>query len=127
MVIKIAEWWLDPSTADQNTACVRALARTRGHQSCPLSRGAYCAVVSAVLTNIMAPEMFEATGEWLASCQSYEGGFSALPGVEAHGGYTFCGFAAAVLLQKHRLIDIQSLLVCGMVIYYALVSVYCMI
>lgn len=70
-------------------------------------------MVSALLTNVMTAGegMFEATGEWVASCQSYEGGFSALPGTEAHGGYTFCGFAAALLLKKHKLVDIQSLLV----------------
>lgn len=45
------------------------------------------------------------------SCQTYEGGFSGCPGLEAHGGYTFCGLAALVLLQKGHLCDIQSLLV----------------
>ena len=59
----------------------------------------------------MTPELYENTAEWLASCQTYEGGFSAVPGTEAHGGYTFCGFAAALLLNKHHLCDIPSLLV----------------
>ena len=45
------------------------------------------------------------------SCQSYEGGFSAVPGSESHGGYAFCGFASALLLNKEHLCDIQKLLV----------------
>ena len=35
-----------------------------------------------------------------------------MPGTEAHGGYTFCGFAAALLLKRTSLVDIRSLLVC---------------
>lgn len=46
------------------------------------------------------------------SCQTYEGGFSAVPGTEAHGGYAFCSFAALLLLRQHQLCDIQKLLVC---------------
>ena len=45
------------------------------------------------------------------SCQTYEGGFSAVPGCEAHGGYAFCGFAAALLLNKQHLCDTHQLLV----------------
>ena len=77
----------------------------------PVYRGAYCAIVSAMLTNIAVPELFEHTAEWIAKCQTYEGGFSAVPGTEAHGGYTFCGFAAAMLLRKQRLCNLQRLLV----------------
>lgn len=73
-------------------------------------RGAYCAVVAAHLTNTMSPELFEGTAEWIARCQTYEGGFSGEPGLEAHGGYTFCGYAALVLLGKHSVIDNRRLL-----------------
>ena len=34
-----------------------------------------------------------------------------MPGTEAHGGYTFCGFAALVLLNRTDLCDLQALLV----------------
>ena len=34
-----------------------------------------------------------------------------VPGTEAHGGYTFCGFAALSLLQKTHLCDARRLLV----------------
>ncbi|KAJ7386804.1 hypothetical protein OS493_006833 [Desmophyllum pertusum] len=53
---------------------------------------------------------FEGTAEWIATCQTYEGGFSGEPGLEAHGGYTFCGYAALVLLGKHNVIDNKRLL-----------------
>ncbi len=36
-------------------------------------------------------------------CQTYEGGFGGAPGMEAHGGYTFCGLASLVLLGTHKL------------------------
>ena len=43
-------------------------------------RGAYLAAVAAILTNITVPIMFDKTPEWVTSCQTYEGGFAALPG-----------------------------------------------
>ncbi len=74
-------------------------------------RGAYCALVAAMLTNTLTTDLFLATAGWVSSCQTYEGGFSAVPGTEAHGGYTFCGFAAAVLLKATKLVDMRSLMV----------------
>jgi len=47
-------------------------------------RGAYLAAVAATLTNIVVPVMFEKTAEWVASCQTYEGGFAAVPGRVDH-------------------------------------------
>lgn len=44
------------------------------------------------------------------SCQSYEGGIAGFPGTEAHGGYTFCGYAALVILGHEKLIDTERLL-----------------
>ena len=37
-----------------------------------LYRGVYCGLVSAVLTNILCPELTENTSKWLVSCQTYE-------------------------------------------------------
>lgn len=45
------------------------------------------------------------------SCQTYEGGFAGCPGLEAHGGYAFCGLAALVILNKSHLCDTEALLV----------------
>ncbi|XP_014672537.1 PREDICTED: protein farnesyltransferase subunit beta-like [Priapulus caudatus] len=44
------------------------------------------------------------------SCQTYEGGFGGLPGMEAHGGYSFCALAALILLNKEKLCDVDALL-----------------
>ena len=52
--------------------------------------------------------MFDGTGEWVLSCQTYEGGFAGCPGMEAHGGYSFCAFAALVLLGKEKLCDLSA-------------------
>ena len=46
---------------------------------------------------------------YIASCQTYEGGFGGEPGNEAHGGYTFCGLAALVLIERTDLIDLEQL------------------
>lgn len=80
-------------------------------------RGVYCAIAVAKLTNIDTPEMFKNTAEWIASCQTWEGGFGGCPGMEAHGGLTYCGLASLSLLGATNLINIQSLLVCSQVLY----------
>ncbi|KAK5648446.1 hypothetical protein RI129_003338 [Pyrocoelia pectoralis] len=73
-------------------------------------RGVYCALSVATLTNISTEKLFEGTAEWVISCQTYEGGFSGCPGLEAHGGYAFCGLASLLLLNKGHLCDVDSLL-----------------
>ncbi|CAG9764707.1 unnamed protein product [Ceutorhynchus assimilis] len=73
-------------------------------------RGAYCALAVASLTNIMTNELVRNTAEWIISCQTYEGGFAGCPGMEAHGGYAFCGLAALVILNKGHLCDNKALL-----------------
>ena len=40
------------------------------------------------------------TAEWVAQCQTYEGGFGGEPFNEAHGGYTFCGLASLCILKQ---------------------------
>ena len=42
--------------------------------------------------------------------QTYEGGIGAEPGAEAHGGYTFCGLAALVLIDRADALDLPKLL-----------------
>jgi protein farnesyltransferase subunit beta len=84
-------------------------------------RGIYCLLVTAQLLNLLTPELVEGTAAFIASCQTYEGGFSSasqpyfsvdsngpptlLPSPcpalgEAHGGYTFCALASWVILQS---------------------------
>lgn len=73
-------------------------------------RGVYCALSAARLTNIVTPELVKGTAEFIKSCQTYEGGFAGYPGMEAHGGYTFCGIAALALLGTHKSCDMKALL-----------------
>ncbi|XP_076441942.1 protein farnesyltransferase subunit beta-like isoform X2 [Babylonia areolata] len=73
-------------------------------------RGAYCAASAARLTNMCSKELFEGTAEWICKCQTYEGGFAGYPGQEAHGGYSFCGLAALVILNKPDMCDVPRLL-----------------
>ncbi|XP_041969085.1 protein farnesyltransferase subunit beta [Aricia agestis] len=73
-------------------------------------RGVYCALSVAKLTNTYTDSLFDKTAEWVVSCQTYEGGFGGCPGMEAHGGYTFCGIAALALLNRTPLCDLDALL-----------------
>lgn len=72
-------------------------------------RGAYIAMVVGSLAGVLDDELSRGTAEWIASCQTYEGGIGSTPGEEAHGGYTFCGLAALVLLGKVELLDLPRL------------------
>ncbi|KAG6816896.1 hypothetical protein H0H87_001849 [Tephrocybe sp. NHM501043] len=91
-------------------------------------RGIYCLLVTATLLDILTPELVEGTASFIASCQTYEGGFASAsqpyyaasstpissplnlrllgtprpPLGEAHGGYTFCALAAWILLAPFR-------------------------
>ena len=49
--------------------------------------------------------------QFIANCQTYEGGFGGEPGTEAHGGYTFCAIAALALLDhlSNSTIDLPAL------------------
>ncbi|KII84972.1 hypothetical protein PLICRDRAFT_45829 [Plicaturopsis crispa FD-325 SS-3] len=83
-------------------------------------RGTYCLLVVAHLLNLLTPELLEGVPAFIASCQTYEGGFSSAsqpyftpdspptllesprpPLGEAHGGYTFCALASWVMLQPY--------------------------
>lgn len=41
--------------------------------------------------------------------QTYEGGLGGEPGNEAHGGYTYCGTAALLLLDRVNALDVPRL------------------
>lgn len=73
-------------------------------------RGIYCALSVAKLTNVYTPEMFKGSEDWIAKCQTWEGGIGGCPGMEAHGGYTYCGLASLVLLGKTDFCHLKSLL-----------------
>lgn len=81
-----------------------------------VDRGIYCLLIVALLLDLLTPELVTGTAAFIASCQTYEGGFSSAsrpyfssgilaaqrPSLgEAHGGYTFCALASWVLLQPY--------------------------
>ncbi len=77
-------------------------------------RGCYCAITAAKLANFSKAdeeEIFENTVDWIASCQTYEGGIGGAPDLEAHGGYAFCGIAALTLLGSTGNLNLKSFLV----------------
>ncbi|KAF4595927.1 protein farnesyltransferase subunit beta [Ophiocordyceps camponoti-floridani] len=74
-------------------------------------RGAYCAAVIISLLGLpldLSPDspartaghvgLLDGLGEWVQRCQTYEGGVSAKPGVEAHGAYAFCALGCLSML-----------------------------
>ncbi|KAG9047179.1 CAAX farnesyltransferase (FTase) subunit beta [Tulasnella sp. UAMH 9824] len=81
-------------------------------------RGTYCLLAVATLLDLITPELVAGTYDFLRSCQTYEGGFSAAsqpyfsPSTppellaeprpylgEAHGGYTSCAVASLMFLR----------------------------
>ncbi|WKY13786.1 hypothetical protein Q1695_004543 [Nippostrongylus brasiliensis] len=73
-------------------------------------RGTYCALAVAALCGIMTDKLKDGTAEWIVKCQTYEGGFGGEPMTEAHGGYTYCGVASLVILDRYRLVNSELLL-----------------
>jgi len=74
------------------------------------TRGCFCAMVVASVLNILDDDLMEGVAEYLVSCQTYEGGIAAFPHSEAHGGYTYCGLAAMMLMKKAHMLDLDSLM-----------------
>ena len=84
--------------------------------------GTYCLLVVAYILDLLTPELLDGTPAFIASCQTYEGGFSSAsqpyyivdaaggktllgdvrpPLGEAHGGYTFCALASWIMLKPY--------------------------
>lgn len=73
-------------------------------------RATYTVLAVSSILNIMTPELIQGTADWVCSCQTYEGGFGGEPFNEAHGGYTFCGFASLLILGETKKANVRSLL-----------------
>ncbi|KAJ1973669.1 CAAX farnesyltransferase (FTase) subunit beta, partial [Dimargaris cristalligena] len=73
-------------------------------------RGSYCAMVIAAMTNLLTDELCHNVAEFIVNCQTYEGGIGSHPGVEAHGGYTYCGLAALEILGQSHLLNLPALI-----------------
>ncbi|CAI0455327.1 unnamed protein product [Linum tenue] len=73
-------------------------------------RACYTAISVASILNILDDELAKGVGNYILSCQTYEGGIAGEPGSEAHGGYTFCGLAAMILINQANRLDLASLI-----------------
>jgi len=78
-------------------------------------RASYCLLAPCYLLGLLNnedqnnPLLSTAISRYIASCQTFEGGFGAEPFNEAHGGYTFCSLAALRILDSVTLIDVNAL------------------
>uniref|UniRef100_A0A803MMJ5 Prenyltransferase alpha-alpha toroid domain-containing protein n=1 Tax=Chenopodium quinoa TaxID=63459 RepID=A0A803MMJ5_CHEQI len=72
-------------------------------------RACYTAISVASILNILDHELVQNVGDYILSCQTYEGGIAGEPGSEAHGGYTFCGLATMVLINEVHRLDLPAL------------------
>jgi protein farnesyltransferase subunit beta len=84
-------------------------------------RGLYCAISVLKLLNCDKLEftegevtyttkfLYNKSSEFIARCQTFDGGLGCYPGVEAHGGYVFCGLAAIRLLGDSHLLNMELL------------------
>lgn len=81
-------------------------------------RAAYCAVVVGKLTGCWDEELEDGLVDWIAKCQTWEGGFGGVPGAEAHGGYTFCAIAALSLLLNDPITALNSKINTASLIYW---------
>ena len=79
-------------------------------------RSTYCAIVVANVLNIINWDdlsndpLTKGVVENIKNCQTFEGGLGPEPYCEAHGGYSYCGIATLVLLNKLYEIDVNSFL-----------------
>ncbi|CAA7407839.1 unnamed protein product [Spirodela intermedia] len=73
-------------------------------------RACYTAISVASCLNILDQKLVEDVGNYILSCQTYEGGIAGEPGSEAHGGYTFCGLASMVLIGEEDKLDLPTLI-----------------
>ncbi|KAL6552973.1 hypothetical protein OROGR_006815 [Orobanche gracilis] len=72
-------------------------------------RACYTAISVASILNILDDRLIQNVGDYIISCQTYEGGIGGEPGSEAHGGYTFCGLSAMVLINEVNRLDLPGL------------------
>lgn len=72
-------------------------------------RACYTAISVASVLNILDYELVKDVGNYILSCQTYEGGIAGEPGSEAHGGYTFCGLATMILIGEVGRLDLHRL------------------
>merc|ERR1711957_186560 len=64
----------------------------------------------ASMLHILTDELMEGVGAYVARCQTWEGGIAGEEGLEAHGGYSYCGLAALCIIGKSHVLDLHAFL-----------------
>ena len=72
-------------------------------------RATYCVFSICKLVGIDTTSLKQNCASFVGACQGWDGGIGPYPGVESHGGYTFCGLAALMLMEEINVIDIDRL------------------
>jgi protein farnesyltransferase subunit beta len=72
-------------------------------------RATYTVMAVAKLLHICTETLTTGAMNYVAACQTYEGGFGGEPFNEAHGGYTFCATAAVQLLNGWSQVNVPAL------------------
>jgi protein farnesyltransferase subunit beta len=72
-------------------------------------RALYSALASASMAGVLDDELVAGVGPYVRSLQSFDGGLGGEPGIEAHGGNTFCGVAAAALAGALSELDAEAI------------------
>mmetsp|Transcript_31034 Transcript_31034/g.69917 ORF Transcript_31034/g.69917 Transcript_31034/m.69917 type:complete len:448 (+) Transcript_31034:46-1389(+) len=73
-------------------------------------RGCYCAIATASMLHILTDELLEGVPDYIRRCQTWEGGIAGEEGLEAHGGYSYCGLAALCIAGKASALDLHGFL-----------------
>uniref|UniRef100_M4ENG5 Prenyltransferase alpha-alpha toroid domain-containing protein n=1 Tax=Brassica campestris TaxID=3711 RepID=M4ENG5_BRACM len=73
-------------------------------------RACYLAISIASILNILDDELTQGLGDYILSCQTYEGGIGGEPGSEAHAGNTYCGLATMALITEVDRLNLDSLM-----------------
>lgn len=95
----------------KTVASLQALQRLDGSFQCIQvgsehdMRFLYCACVVSYLLNDWSAVDKDRAVDFVQSCIAYDGGISLIPGQEGHGGSTFCGVAALMLLERMDVLD----------------------
>ncbi|CAE8641653.1 unnamed protein product [Polarella glacialis] len=73
-------------------------------------RGSYCAMAVASMLHMLTDELMEGLPDYIRRCQTWEGGLAGEAGLEAHGGYSYCGLAALCIIGKADALDLFAFL-----------------
>eukprot|EP00811_Abedinium_folium_P032270 NODE_5336_length_1781_cov_12.019952.p1 GENE.NODE_5336_length_1781_cov_12.019952~~NODE_5336_length_1781_cov_12.019952.p1 ORF type:complete len:449 (+),score=104.52 NODE_5336_length_1781_cov_12.019952:191-1537(+) len=74
------------------------------------TRGTYCAMAVASMLHIVTDELIAGVAVHVRSLQTWEGGIAGEDGLEAHGGYAYCGLAALCIIGQASALDLGALL-----------------